>query len=192
MSANGDAKNISLGPGTLYYTTPGATLPEDLGGTLDASLKKIGYTEDGSTFSYTLTSEAVPVAEELDPVMHKTTGREGSVAFAMAENTVRNLTLAFNGGTVTRTTSGAVRYEPPAPGTEVRRALVFISEDGDEMWVFPQVFQGGQIQMARKKGADKTTIGVEFQLEKPATGGSPFYCIYADDRDGGSGVAPVA
>ncbi|MDT8916296.1 hypothetical protein [Amycolatopsis sp. PS_44_ISF1] len=183
----GNAGALSLGPGRLYAAPLGTALPADLGTALDPAFKPIGYTEEGSEFSYELSSDPVEVAE-LDPVFYRTTGRNGTVTFAMAENTVRNLTLAFNGGTVTRTQSGAVKYEPPEPGSEVRRVLVFDSEDGEERWVYPQVFQGGSVSMARKKGADKATVPVEFRLEKPALGGSPFYAFYDDSRDGGSGV----
>ncbi len=188
----GNAAALSLGVGRLYYAPIGTTLPSDIGTELDPAFKPIGYTEEGSEFSYELSSDAVEVAESLDPVFYRTTGRNGTVTFAMAENTVRNLTLAFNGGSVTRTTSGAIAYEPPEPGTEVRRVLVFDSEDGQERWIFPQVFQGGSVSMARRKGADKVTIPAEFRLEKPALGGAPFKAFYADEREGGEGTAPAA
>jgi hypothetical protein len=187
----GQSGALSLGVGRLWVASLGTTLPTDLATSLDAAFSAIGYTEEGSEFSYEMSSDPVEVAESLDPVFYRTTGRNGTVTFAMAENTVRNLTLAFNGGTLTRTTSGAVAYEPPEPGSEVRKILVFDSEDGEERWVFPQVFQGGSVSMARRKGADKVTIPVEFRLEKPVLGGAPFKAYYADERDGGSGLAPA-
>ena len=52
--------------------------------------------------------------------------------------------------------------------------------------------QGGSISMARRRGASKVTLPVEFRLEKPALGGPPFFPFYADERDGGSGVAPAS
>lgn len=188
----GSAAALSLGVGTLYWAPLGTPLPEDLADALDAAFKKIGYTQEGSEFSYEITTDPVEVAESLEPVYYKTTGRSGSVTFAMAENTVRNLTLAFNGGKVTRTASGAISYEPPDPGTEVRRTLVWESEDKQERWVYPQVFQGGSVSMARRKGADKVTLPAEFRLEKPALGGAPFKAYYDDAREGGEGTAPVA
>jgi hypothetical protein len=187
----GNAGTLSLGPGRLFYAPIGTPLPVDLADALDTAFKAIGYTEEGSEFSYELSSDPVEVAESLDPLFHRTTGRNGGLTFAMAENTVRNLTLAFNGGVVTRTTSGAVKYSPPEPGTEVRRSLVWQSEDGEERWVYPQVFQGGSVSMARRKGSSKATIPVDFRLEKPAVGGPPFSAYYANARDGGSGVAPA-
>ncbi len=187
----GNSGALSLGVGRLWVAPLGTTLPVDLKTALDPAFSPVGYTEEGSEFSYEISSEAVEVAESLDPVFYRTTGRSGTVTFAMAENTVRNLTLAFNGGVVTRTPSGAISYTPPEPGTEVRRVLVFDSEDGEERWIFKQVFQGGSVTMARRKGAEKSSIPVEFRLEKPALGGAPFEAIYADERDGGSGIAPV-
>ncbi len=187
----GNAGALSLGPGRLFDAPLGTALPVDLDDALDPAFTFIGYTEEGSEFSYEISSDPVEVAESLDPVFYRTTGRNGTVTFAMAENTVKNLTRAFNGGNVTRTASGALQYEPPEPGTETRRVLIFESEDGQERWVYPQVFQGGSVSLARRKGADKVTIPVEFRLEKPATGGTPFRAYYADERDGGTGVAPA-
>lgn len=187
----GSAGALSLGPGLLHWAPLGTPLPVDLSTPLTDAYKAIGYTEEGSEFAYELTSDPVEVAESLDPIQYVTTGRSGTVSFAMAENTVRNLTIALNGGTVTRAADGSVRYDPPEPGTEVRRILVWESEDGQERWVYPQVFQGGSISMARRKGSAKVTLPVEFRLEKPALGGPPFFPFYADERDGDSGVAPV-
>jgi hypothetical protein len=184
----GNPSALSLGPGLLYYAVLGTALPTDHTTVLDPAHEAIGYTEEGSELSFEMSSDPVEVAESLDPVMYRTTGRNGSITFAMAENTVRNLTLAFNGGTVTATGTGATagfKYVPPEPGEEVRRALVWESEDGQERWVFPQVFQGGSVTMARRKGATKTTIPVQFRLERPADGGPPFVAYYADARSGG-------
>lgn len=189
---NGNAGALALGPGKLFWAPLGTPLPVDLADALNAAFKLIGYTEEGSTFNYAITTEPVEVAEEVDRIFTKTTGREGSVDFAMAEVTARNMTLAFNGGTVTRTTSGAIKYTPPAVGTEVRRILVWQSEDGEERWVYPQVFQAGSVAMARRKGAAKTTVPVSFALEKPASGGQPFEVYFDDERDGGTGVVPAA
>lgn len=184
----GNAGALSLGPGRVYDAPLGTALPTDLASVLDPAFAFIGYTEEGSEFAYEISSDPVEVAESLDPVFYRTTGRNGTVTLAMAENTVKNLTRAFNGGTLTRTPSNAIKYTPPEPGTEVRRILVFQSEDGQERWVFPQVYQGGSVSLARRKGADKVTIPVEFRLEKPVGGGAPFHAFYADARDGGTGT----
>ena len=182
----GTPSNISLGPGRLYTAPLGTPLPTALvppTAEPPGPWSTIGYTQEGSSFSYEFSSEDVEVAESLDPLASRTTSRTGSVTFSMAENTVRNLALAFNGGTVS-TAAGVIAYEPPEPGTERRQMLVFISEDGLELWIFRQVFQSGSVSMDRRKGADKTLIPVEFALEKPSSGGSPFKALYAADRSG--------
>ncbi len=182
------AEALSLGPGKLSWAPVGTALPTDHTTPLDPAFEEVGSTEEGSEFSYEITSDPIEVAESLDPLFYKTTGRNGTVSFAMAENTVRNLTLAFNGGTVATYGTGATAgfsYEPPEPGQEVARVLVFESEDGEERWVFKQVTQGGSVSVARRKGADKATIPVEFRLERPVDGSQPFKAFYADARSGG-------
>lgn len=180
-----DSESISLGAGTLYVAPLGTAEPANLTTAWPAAWEKVGYTEEGSEFSYEFSTDPVEVAESLDPLFYRTTGRSGSVAFSMAENTVRNLTLAFNGGKVD-VTATHVTFEAPEPGEEVRRMIGFQSEDGTERWVWRQTFQGGSVSVARRKGADKTTLPVEFRVEKPQTGARPFKAIYAATRSGGA------
>lgn len=189
-----NASALSLGPGRLYVADlPLASEPATLytafsgTGAPAAPWAEIGYTEEGSTVAFGSESDGVPVAEETFDLFTKVTGQSGTVSFSMAENTVRNLTLAFNGGTVTATgttPNRVIAYEPPAPGTEKRKALLFVSEDFTEAWLFRQVFQTGNVSMDRRKGADKTLIPVEFAVEKPS-GKAPFKALYAESRLGG-------
>lgn len=178
-----NAENISLGPGRLYVAPVGTTAPTTLTEAIAPEWEPVGYTAEGSEFSFEVTTEPVTVAEELEPLFYRTTGRNGTVSFAMAENTARNLSVAFNGGTVNvDSASGEVTYEPPAPGTEERRALLFESEDGEERWVWFKTFQGGTVSMARRQGSEKTTLPVEMRVEKPSSG-APFRVILAGSRE---------
>lgn len=189
----GESKHLSLGPGTLRWAPLGSTEPVDLTAAWAAPWVEIGYTEEGSEISYEISTEPVEVAEELEALFNKTTGRSGSVSFAMAENTIRNLVLAFNGGRVTKTGTAPNEiwtYEPPNPGEEVRIMLGFESEDKQERWVFRQCFQGGTVSVGRRKGADRVTIPVEFRLEKPSGTARPFKAVYAQARAGGAVVTP--
>jgi len=196
-----DSKTISLGPGLLYWAPAGTVDPTTavtgsiISDTLPVAWKQIGYTENGSEFSYELTSEDVNVAEAFDPISHKTTGRSGTISFEMAEITAKNLVLALNGGTVTNSGTGATAmwtYEPPVPGTEVRVALLWQSDDSLERWIFRQVFQTGSVTVGRRRGADKATVPVTFSLEIPATGSTrPFKVWFAtDSKAGGQVVQP--
>jgi hypothetical protein len=191
-----DTKTISLGPGLLYWAAAGTVDPTTavtgsiISDTLAVAWKQIGYTENGSEFSYELSSDDVNVAEVFDPISHKTTGRSASLAFECAELTVKNLVLALNGGTVTNTGTGATSmwtYEPPLPGNEVRVALLWQSEDNTERWIFRQVFQTGSVTVGRRKGADKATVPVTFSLEAP-TGARPFKVWMATDNKAGGQV----
>jgi hypothetical protein len=64
-----------------------------------ASWIPLGATEEGSTLSYSITVEPVPVAELFDPVKYATTERNGSIAFNLADFTLSNYRRALNGGT---------------------------------------------------------------------------------------------
>lgn len=184
-----NSETLSLGPGRLLWAPLGTALPVDHSTALAAAYKEIGSTEEGSEFSYEISSDPVTVAESYDPLFYKTTGRSGTVSFAMAENTVRNLTLAFNGGTITGYGTGPTagfKYEPPEPGNEKSIVLVFESEDNEERWVWKQTTQGGSVAFSRRQGADKTTVPVEFRVERPAAGGAPWTAFYATVRSGGA------
>jgi hypothetical protein len=181
MAVRGKPTALGLGPGYLYTAVLGTdeipdndlTTPWE---TVSINWIALGYTNEGSTFKYSIDTEKVEVAEELDPIAIATTGRDMSVAFELAQITATNLKLALNGGTIT-TGSGSVTFEPPALGQEVRTMLGFQSEDGTERWIYRKCFQAGGMEISRKKGADKATISCEFTLEKPDDGGSPFKAI---------------
>lgn len=179
--ARGTPTALALGPGYLYIAPTGTTEPSDLStawASVSASWKSLGYTDDGSEFKYSLSTDAVQVAEELDPVSVQTTGRSSTVTFALAEVTATNLMYAMNAETTVITAgSGIVTLEPPDLGTEKRRMLGFESEDHQERWVFRRVFQTGDTTIKRSKGATNATISMEFTLEKPDTGAKLFKAI---------------
>lgn len=176
--ARGTPSAIALGPGILYIAPLGTTEPTDLvtaWTSVSASWVQLGYTDEGSEFSYKLDTDRVEVAEELDPIKIAVNSREIKVSFALAEITATNMKRAMNGGVITAGT-GIVTFEPPDLGTEVRTMLGFESEDHQERWVYRQCFSNGEVTMARKKGSDKSTIATEFELEKPS-GATPFKAI---------------
>ena len=179
--ARGTPTALALGPGYLYTSPVGTTEPSDLTtpwASVSASWVALGYTDDGSEFRYSPSTDTVEVAEELDPVQVVTTGRESSVRFAMAELTATHLKLAMNGGTITVGT-GIVTFEPPDLGSESRIAIGFQSEDGTERWVYRQCFQTGDVSIVRRKGADKAVIDTEFSLEKPSSGAKLYKAIFS-------------
>jgi|SRR4051812_23434442 hypothetical protein len=133
----------------------------------------VGVTEEGHVFNFQTSTEPVTGAEIIDPLLWKTSGRTGSVAFAVMSVTANMIKRAFNGGTLTPTGSGATTlttFAPPATGAEVRLMVGWESTDATERLYFNQCFNTGQVSIARRKGADNANISMEFSLEQPATG----------------------
>jgi hypothetical protein len=168
--ARGNPGNIALGPGSLYIAVLGTPEPVDLltpWSSVSPNWIGLGYTDEGSNFNYSVDSENVEVAEELDPIAVALTSRELALAFALAEITAANLKRALNGGTVT-TDGGVVKFEPPDLGEETRVMLGFESEDHTERWIYRKALQVGNMEITRRKGAAKATISCEFKLERPS------------------------
>lgn len=181
--ARGNPANIALGPGTLYIAVLGTPEPVDLStpwATVSANWIPLGYTDEGSTLNYSVDTEKVEVAEELDSIATALNSRDLSLAFALAEITGANLKRALNGGTITSGT-GIVTFEPPDLGEETRTMLGWESEAHDERWVYRKCLQTGAMEMTRAKGAAKATISCEYTLERPSAA-KPFKAILASAR----------
>lgn len=163
------ADDVLTGPGLLYAAPLGTTEPTDATTALPGAWREVGYTDEGSTFSYELNTEQVEVAETLDPIRQVNTSRTITIAFAMAEMSRRNLALALNAGANAANTGA---YEPPELGTEVRVMLVWHG-DGAQRWVLRKCFQTSNVEINRGKLPAKSLMTVVFGLEKP-TGLAPF------------------
>lgn len=160
-------------PGKLYIAPIGTTEPTTVSAAWPAGWVPLGYTDEGSAFNYEISTDNVEVAEELDVLARVTTGRDASVEFALAEITNRNLNIAFNGGIVAGD-GLAWSFEPPDLGSETRvmigwDALPTVGSN-DLRVIFRQCLQGGSLGLENRKGATKSTISANFQLEKPASG----------------------
>lgn len=169
--------NLMLDPGFLWHAPAGTAFPSG-GGTVAGSVftdspsvtfYEIGATEAGYQFQYTQTIEAISVAEFADPVKWRTTGRQGSFSFVLADFTLKNLQRAMNGGTMSSMSgSGAsliTKWVPPVVGTETRAALMWQSLDATMRIFMYQTVQVNQIQSAFKKAPDIATIPCEFRFE---------------------------
>lgn len=174
----GNPTNVVLGPGAVYVAPIGTTEPVNASAALPSAWRAIGYTEEGTTFSYGVKTADVEVAEEFDPVRVAMTGREITVEFEMAEVTRQNLALAMNAGA--NAANDATAIEPPTPGTEVRVMIVFQADESNARWIFRQCFQMESVDSERKKAPDKATFPVKFRLEKPS-GSAPFKVFPGSD-----------
>jgi hypothetical protein len=155
-----------------------------------ASWIPLGATEEGSTLSYSITVEPVPVAELFDPVKYATTERNGSIAFNLADFTLSNYRRALNGGTAALAptsgtgATGLYTVEPGTPGTEVRCMIGWESLDATVRLVARQTIQGGEVASAFNKAPNKALIPCTFQMEKPSAA-QPFIMWGAGTGRGG-------
>lgn len=180
---------LATDPGFLWYAPLGTAEPthavtaSKFSDSLTSATGwvQLGATEEGHNFNFQTTFDTVTVAELLDPVKYVTTGRSGSIAFALSNFVMSNVKLALNGGTVTTTgttTTTMATYTPPALGAEVRVQILWESQDATERLVCYQTINTGQVSIARRKGADNANLPVEFSLEVPASG-NPFKYLTA-------------
>lgn len=160
-------------PGKLYIAPLGTTEPASYNDAWPAGWVPLGYTDEGSAFNYEISTDNVEVAEELDVLARVTTGRDASIEMALAELTYKNLSIAFNGGIMVGD-GMEWDFEPPDLGNEQRVMIGWdalrIPVNNDLRMIFRQCLQGGSIGIENRKGATKSTISANFQLEKPASG----------------------
>jgi hypothetical protein len=186
----GNPANVALGPGLLYIAGLGSLIPLNLDDVWPVAFTLLGYTNDGSSQTYAPAYDNVEVAEELEPLDSRPTGRTITVGFTLAELTAKNLKVAYNGGTITYTAAaGAVvraftKFEPPPLGTETHVMLGFQSEDGLERIIWRDCKQTGSVETARRKGADKAGIPAEFTVYNPGGGLLPFVRYSGRGSDG--------
>ena len=169
---------IQSGPGKIYYAPLGTAIP-----TFTPTASKYaptwtswvntGATDAGITYTESVQTADITVAESLYPIRTVTTSKSSRIAFVLNEISDLNWKLAMNGGTIT--TSGTAgtksnQYVPPLVGAEVRVMLAFQSNGDDEIIVWPQVFNVGSVEYTRGTYETKAGLSVEFNAEIPATG----------------------
>lgn len=136
----------------------------------------MGATDDGSTFTYETTIEAVSVAEFFDPIKQVVTERNGSFAMALADITATHMAWSLNkaAGVVTGATTTTMNIvEPPAPGGELRCMVGWESQDGTVRLLCRQVISASAIELSNKKAPEKAILPMEFRFETPV-GLQPF------------------
>lgn len=175
---------ILTDPGYLLWAPLGSSEPANtvvgsvFTDTWPVAWINLGATEEGSEFAYEVKVEAIKVAEFFDPIKYATTDREGSFAFNLADYTLKNLSRAFNGGTLA-TVSGAgttllSSLVPPQPGSEVRAMIGWESLDRTLRIICGQTLNGGAVKTAFKKPPAKAVIPCQFMMEMPAGASLPW------------------
>jgi len=133
--ANGAAFQVLQGAAKLYYSTFSATAANEPGLAAINSAPQAsawtyaGFTSDGTTVTINQTFSEMRVDQLPDRVGTKMTERELQVQSNLAEATLANLSLGFNGGTIT-TASGYSYYEPIYDETSLQPTYIAILLDG--------------------------------------------------------------
>ena len=169
MAAGGTPGNVDLGPGRLYYAPLGTAEPASCSAALPSAWIAVGYTEDGTEVQTDITSEAIEVAEELDPIAYEQTRRTTKLTMSMAETTKSRLALALGAGAAT--VNDATAFEFPDAGTTVAVMFVWDSEETpsatNRRWIFRKCTPSGTVSTARRKAPQKALIPVTFDCAKP-------------------------
>lgn len=172
------APNLLTGPGFLYWAPGGTAEPTHVSATgkftdvITTPWINLGMTTEGTTFSYTSTTEAIRAAEAFDPIKIVTTERSGALSANLLNITLTNLKKVLNGGTLTSTGSAGAeinRYIPPVPGAETRCVLLWESEAADVRLMCYQVINSAELQLQFQKAPGTSSFPINFQLEKPTS-----------------------
>jgi hypothetical protein len=166
---------IESGPGRLYYATLATAIP-----TITAAASKIaatwtgwvevGATDAGITYTESVETADITVAESLYPIRTVTTSKSSRIAVTLNEIHDLNWQLAMNGGTATSsgaTVTKLTTYVPPLVGAEVRVKLAFVSNTDTEAIVWPQCFNVGSVEYVRGTYETKAGLSLEFNAEIP-------------------------
>ncbi len=163
-----NANQVIAGVGLLYVAPIGTAEPTSATAALDPAYREVGYTDAGATISTEITTEAIEVAEELEPIGNATSSRTATLAFAMAQASRENLALALNRGIQA---NDATALEPP-DAAEEKYVMGALRTDQGALWLFRKMKNTGSFELPRAK-TGKTLISVTFTLFKP-TGAKQF------------------
>jgi hypothetical protein len=176
---------ILTDPGILWISSIGTAepTPAATGGkfsdALPAAWLLFGPTDEGSSFSDSVDTDTINVAEFLSAIRNVVTGRSSTLSFALASWTLSNYRRAINGGVAAIAPTGTVgsevtSLEPPVEGTETRAQVLWESTDSTVRLLGRQAFQTGEVSSDFKPAPDKAVIPCEYAFEQPTTGLRPW------------------
>jgi hypothetical protein len=146
---------------------------------LPAAWLLLGPTDDGSSFSDSVSTDTITVAEFLNAIRTVVTARTSKLSHALASWTLSNYRRAINGGVAAIAPQGTAgsevtSLEPPVEGTETRSMVLWESTDSTLRLLGRQSFQTGEVATDFKAGAAHALIPCEWTFEQPTTGLRPW------------------
>lgn len=134
-------EEVWVGMGQFFRAPVGTPIPDDFDNhlALGAPWVAMGYTQEGLTKEYALTTTDIEADQSFDPIRVVTTARRITLATRLIQLNAENLKTAFGGGTITPVDPDAIpgsgdeydEYTPPDVGEEEEYALVFDASDLD-------------------------------------------------------------
>ena len=190
MPATIPQPQILTDPGILWCAPlgtaepAGASTAQKFTDVLPAAWILFGPTDEGSTFSDSVDTDTITVAEFLSAIRNVVTGRASSLSFALASWTLSNYRRALNGGVAAIAPLGSAgsevtSLEPPVEGTETRCMIMWESTDSTVRIMGRQAFQTGEVSTDFKPAPDKALIPCEYAFEQPTTGLRPWKMFVA-------------
>jgi hypothetical protein len=198
-----DPTAVNVGVGTLYVAPIGTTEPTSVTGAWATGWTPLGYTDQGSVFTFTPAWVEVTVEEEFYPLRQAPNGAKAEMTFALAETTAANMLVALNAGVGSTLLSsahgnnpdGSIWVEPPIIGQEVRLMIGWdaLVEAAPQPTVgsvpfgrliMRQCLQTGAVTETHRRGNNKRMYACMFSVEKPPTV-QPFRFIYPHVLSGG-------
>jgi hypothetical protein len=172
-------------PGILWISSLGTAEPTPVAtagkfsDALPAAWLLFGPTDEGSSFSDSVDTDTITVAEFLSAIKNVVTGRSSKLSFALASWTLSNYRRAINGGVAAIAPTGTIgaevtSLEPPVEGTETRAQVMWESTDSTLRLLGRQSFQTGEVSSDFKPAPDKALIPCEYAFEQPSTGLRPW------------------
>lgn len=176
---------ILTDPGILWVSALGTAEPTPVAtagkfsDVLPVAWLLLGPTDEGSSFSDSVDTDTITVAEFLSAIRNVVTGRTSKLSFALASWTLSNYRRALNGGVAALTPTGTggaeiTSLEPPVEGTETRCQIMWESTDSTLRLLGRQAFQTGEVSTDMKPAPDKALIPCEYSFEQPTTGLRPW------------------
>ena len=178
--ANRDTSVVEIGPGLLYIAPIGTTEPAGIadsawpapvaavpGSPGTPAVKgwiELGYTDNGSEFKVTPTTDDVKVAEETDPIATVTTAVKSLLTMDLAQLTAFNLAVVMGGGVIV-TSGGVITFEPPGEGEELEVMVGWRALDKSEAMFWRRCKSTASLDLQRRAGgATKAILPVEFTV----------------------------
>lgn len=176
---------ILTDPGILWCSPIGTAEPtptstaSKFADALPAAWLLFGPTDEGSSFSDSVDTDTITVAEFLSAIRNVVTGRTSTLSFALASWTLSNYRRALNGGVAAIAPVGTggsevTSLEPPVEGSETRAMVMWESTDSTLRLLGRQAFQTGEVSTDFKPAPDKALIPCEYAFEQPTTGLRPW------------------